>query len=334
MAKATSIPPESFVDMPFPLKGLNVSTEYDLQPGMTSPEALNVRAFEPETARARGGQRPGLVRYIDQTVNGVHLIQHLNAIVDPTTDALLDNYDYGGDDAYDDGSGLRLIRPGGTGRQPNKNKQQNYICLAGWYGLNPGVLASFKSGLSQFASKMKVKYADTYFGNSAYASAYPVISPANSNATNTSITSTVPPNSPFDCPNYRPASIFNKAQVLVFCGGGPLVGRLYNNGGANADDWQNETNAISFFGGNAASFKLACKTCALYFWNANVDTFSAAQNSFEALAASGLSGNAGGTVAGQVNITAYANDTTLTITNSAAIVAMWDTIARSFFKAT
>ncbi len=125
------------IEMSFPAKGIDLSTGYDKQPPFTTPIGENVRAFDSEAMRARGGSRPGLARYIDAQVGGVSsVIQHLNIIVDPTVDALLDNFDY--DDDSDDGDNSggiddpssggrgrgRRIRRGGTGRQPNKSKKK------------------------------------------------------------------------------------------------------------------------------------------------------------------------------------------------------------------
>jgi hypothetical protein len=72
---------ESFLDLHFPLKGLDLSQAFGLQPPDTTPVATNVRAYEPGTLRARGGQRPGLSKYITAQVNGSHLIQDINYVV-------------------------------------------------------------------------------------------------------------------------------------------------------------------------------------------------------------------------------------------------------------
>src|SRR5260370_108963 len=85
---------EALTEMPFPLQGIDVSTEYELQPAETTPTGLNVRGYEPGTMRARGGSRPGILQYVPQQVPaGAHLIQHLNYVVDPTEDALLTGFD-------------------------------------------------------------------------------------------------------------------------------------------------------------------------------------------------------------------------------------------------
>jgi hypothetical protein len=57
-----------YIDVQFPLGGVDQSQAFDTQPGRTTPEAVNVRTFEPTTDRARGGSRPGIVKYIDSRV--------------------------------------------------------------------------------------------------------------------------------------------------------------------------------------------------------------------------------------------------------------------------
>jgi len=119
--------PESFVDLPFPVKGVNVATELEHQPAQTTPLGQNVRAFEPSTQRARGGARPGLTEYLPSQVAGIaSKIQHLNIIVDPTTAFLLAAQD-GGDIPDPSTNNLslrnpgRFVRRGGSAIQPNRN---------------------------------------------------------------------------------------------------------------------------------------------------------------------------------------------------------------------
>lgn len=67
-----------FLDAVFPLGGIETSVVYDQQPTRnttygpvsTTAAAQNVRAFEPETDRARGGSRPGIVKYVAGRVGG------------------------------------------------------------------------------------------------------------------------------------------------------------------------------------------------------------------------------------------------------------------------
>jgi hypothetical protein len=72
----------------FPMGGIDRSQAFSRQPVRqtqagyvrTAPIGHNVRAYDPKTNRARGGQRPGLARYINERVNGAVLIQLLNQI--------------------------------------------------------------------------------------------------------------------------------------------------------------------------------------------------------------------------------------------------------------
>ncbi len=76
------IPPkDTFAPLPFPLRGIDISQAFGQQPQGTTPIGQNVRAYEAGTARARGGQRPGLARYINATVFGTSAIQELNYVV-------------------------------------------------------------------------------------------------------------------------------------------------------------------------------------------------------------------------------------------------------------
>jgi hypothetical protein len=63
--------PESFADLPFPKKGIDLFTRFGMQRYGTTPIGQNVRAFEPTTNRSRGGQRPGLVKYLANQPAGI-----------------------------------------------------------------------------------------------------------------------------------------------------------------------------------------------------------------------------------------------------------------------
>lgn len=110
----------------FPTSGLDVTTEYGRQPADTTPAAVNVMSFDVFLDRLRGGSRPGLSKYIDETVNGDSPVQHLNILVDPRSPAL--NAD-AADELVPDPSTNNLsvrnpgrtVRQGGSGRQPNRN---------------------------------------------------------------------------------------------------------------------------------------------------------------------------------------------------------------------
>ena len=82
----------SVFTMAFPFNGMHEGTAYELQPEYTTVDAQNVRPFpasSPATSsslnsessgRARGGQRPGLSKYLStqHTTNATRLIQDIN----------------------------------------------------------------------------------------------------------------------------------------------------------------------------------------------------------------------------------------------------------------
>lgn len=82
--------PDSFVEMRFPLAGIDLSMGYERQPNRpigdgsyarTTPVGQNVRAWDPVTQRARGAQRAGLAKYVATQVNGSgQLVQGLACI--------------------------------------------------------------------------------------------------------------------------------------------------------------------------------------------------------------------------------------------------------------
>jgi hypothetical protein len=141
--------PEQFIPGDFPKKGVDKSRGFERQYAGTTPLGSNVQVYEPGSDRARGGSRPGLAALTGRIPTNAEL-QDLDVVVDPNTDALLDNFDDPSPNAVDDPSdtgppsswshqidpvtGLpvntrnpgRLIRLGGSGRQPNKNKKKTY----------------------------------------------------------------------------------------------------------------------------------------------------------------------------------------------------------------
>lgn len=72
---------KEFVDLVFPVGGLNEATAYDEQPSRTSASCQNVRAFHPSSERLRGAQRHGVVKHVSTQVNGSHEIQLVDHIV-------------------------------------------------------------------------------------------------------------------------------------------------------------------------------------------------------------------------------------------------------------
>lgn len=133
---------EVFQDMSFPLRGLDLSSAYGLQRVGTTREGQNVRAQDLAEGRDRGGQRPGLAKFIaGQIPGGASQVQELNFVVRAGGEALLDNFDwttYGGgilgidfivDPSnnpfpLDPRNNGRLIPEGGTATQPSGSSKK------------------------------------------------------------------------------------------------------------------------------------------------------------------------------------------------------------------
>jgi len=135
------LPNEQMMDFLFPFNGIDLYSAFATQRQGTTRTGVNVRAFEPSTQRARGGNRPGLSKYIPpQLPTGAHLVQHLSIIVDPTPLATQDDAELDDPnsvvDPTDNPPGSdptnfkdlrvrnrgRRVRKGGWGRQPNRNR--------------------------------------------------------------------------------------------------------------------------------------------------------------------------------------------------------------------
>jgi len=66
----------------FPFKGINENYSFHGQPPGTCADALNVRAYDPDTGRSRGAQRAGLSKYLSgQHTGGTKTIQDLTSLV-------------------------------------------------------------------------------------------------------------------------------------------------------------------------------------------------------------------------------------------------------------
>src|SRR5688572_19257609 len=124
------------LEMLFPAKGLELADkDISLEPEPEFPETTslgqNVRVFEVLSDRGRGGQRGGLSRYIDQRVNGVGVIQHLNTVVRADGAALgfaFQGLEFSATGLY---LGLNLTTPvtptgGGGGYQPSAEFNERY----------------------------------------------------------------------------------------------------------------------------------------------------------------------------------------------------------------
>lgn len=116
--------PEQFADIPFPLRGVDLSTQFQQQHPQTTVIGTNVRAFDPLAMRGRGGSRPGISVYGDPDGLGAK-IQLLDFIVDPQNDFLISDTDEGTvDDPSTNNLSMRnpgrKVRRGGSIRQPNR----------------------------------------------------------------------------------------------------------------------------------------------------------------------------------------------------------------------
>lgn len=73
--------PHETVQLQFPLKGLDENQAYGQQPPLTTQEATNVCAIDPQTGRECGAQRAGTSKYLASTINGANPIQCLTGVV-------------------------------------------------------------------------------------------------------------------------------------------------------------------------------------------------------------------------------------------------------------
>ena len=74
-------PPESFLDLTFPLAGIDLSLGFTAQKAGTTRVGQNCRAFEIATGRARGGSRPGISKLGNSTVAGAFWVQEIQLTV-------------------------------------------------------------------------------------------------------------------------------------------------------------------------------------------------------------------------------------------------------------
>lgn len=58
------------MEIKFPIKGWNEGAALEGQPPLTSPSLRNVRPFDVEEERIRGGQRPGIAKASDDRIVG------------------------------------------------------------------------------------------------------------------------------------------------------------------------------------------------------------------------------------------------------------------------
>lgn len=67
----------------FPYRGISDARSFDAQERYTTPDCQNVRSWEMVEGRSRGGQRPGLTKYINSQPNGDYAIQDICSVVSP-----------------------------------------------------------------------------------------------------------------------------------------------------------------------------------------------------------------------------------------------------------
>ena len=62
------------MEIPFPFQGKHAGVPTGKQPPLTSPHLKNVRPFDVDEGRIRGGQRPGTTKAYSTQVGGSHPI--------------------------------------------------------------------------------------------------------------------------------------------------------------------------------------------------------------------------------------------------------------------
>jgi hypothetical protein len=60
------------IEVYFPLQGLNTNWASDKQPPLSTPHVSNMRPYDAQAKRCRGGQRPGLVKEFDTLIAAGH----------------------------------------------------------------------------------------------------------------------------------------------------------------------------------------------------------------------------------------------------------------------
>lgn len=71
---------DPYTTLKFPLAGISEHGAYTYQEEGTCVDARNVRSYDPQTGRLRGGQRAGHTRYVSSQVNGSNPVQHLTHV--------------------------------------------------------------------------------------------------------------------------------------------------------------------------------------------------------------------------------------------------------------
>jgi hypothetical protein len=75
------------MEIRFPIGGLHTGAPYEQQPPGTTPACRNVRPSDVDEGRARGGQRPGLVKAFSTQVEGsypiIAMVQIATTYIEP-----------------------------------------------------------------------------------------------------------------------------------------------------------------------------------------------------------------------------------------------------------
>ncbi len=114
---------EEYVDLTFPLGGLDLSGAYSEQRPGTTPVGVNVRGIDPILERKRGGSRTGLAKYPEQQVpEGPEAIQMLQQFVVMDPNFLLTSFEDWEPDFVNDDPNFPdfWYRPGGSGFVPQQ----------------------------------------------------------------------------------------------------------------------------------------------------------------------------------------------------------------------
>lgn len=68
------------IELEPPLAGISENLAFEQKPPFTTPLMMNMRAYDPDEARARMGQRPGTVLAYTTQVGGSYPIQKITSI--------------------------------------------------------------------------------------------------------------------------------------------------------------------------------------------------------------------------------------------------------------
>lgn len=180
------MPNERDEEIKFPLAGVEVSGEFGTQRPGTTPRGLNVRVCDAIAFRLRGGSRHGTTKLLSDRISGANMLQHLNVIVDPTTEALLPDYPLGATTTSDPSTN------NGSTRNPGRTIPQGGSLVQPTRQLRPPettTLALEESGYTGFASSAAER-THTLTGIPASGELVLAIVGTNDNATGTTVTVT------------------------------------------------------------------------------------------------------------------------------------------------